>query len=113
MEGTNINGVDYTNHALKCRICFKLFSIDEHSIAISKVIARRFRDVTQTEVLLILFVFRASHNSSNLSIAAQDFRKLFAAHLRRLQLPIEGLLCLQEECDYFTERTLSNVQPIA
>lgn len=62
MDGTNINGIDYTNHALKCRICFKIFSIDEHKIEISKVIAKKFRDVTQTEVVLVLFIFRASYN---------------------------------------------------
>lgn len=50
MEGIKIDKIDYTDHEKKCRICFKLFGNDEHRINISKLIEKKFQEVTQTEV---------------------------------------------------------------
>jgi hypothetical protein len=50
MEGIKVDGVDYTDHEKKCRICFKLFGSDEHQVEISKLIEKKFREVTQTDV---------------------------------------------------------------
>lgn len=62
MDGANFDDVDYTDHVHKCRICFRPFGIDEHQIGISKLIARKFREVTQTDVRIIgLFVFNLSN----------------------------------------------------
>lgn len=47
MEGTRVN---YLHHESKCRICFKTFGDDEHRVVISKLIEKKFREVTQTIV---------------------------------------------------------------
>lgn len=50
MDGTNFDNINYDDQVHKCRICFKPFGINEHQITISKIISRKFRDLTQTEV---------------------------------------------------------------
>lgn len=50
MEGINVDEIDYSNHESKCRICFKSFGADEHEIAVSKLIEKKFREITQTIV---------------------------------------------------------------
>lgn len=50
MEGVKAEETDYTDHDRKCRICFKAFGDDEHRVEISKLIEKKFRELTQTIV---------------------------------------------------------------
>lgn len=50
MKGIKFENIDYNNHENKCRICFKLFGVDEHRVEISKIIEKKFREITQTNV---------------------------------------------------------------
>lgn len=44
MESIQIARLDFNNHIKKCRICFKSFSIDEHRVAITNVIEKKFME---------------------------------------------------------------------
>lgn len=50
MENLKVPEIDFASHNDKCRICFKLWSPNEHRIQISKGIERKFLDFTQIEV---------------------------------------------------------------
>lgn len=50
MENIKVVEIDFTNHIHKCRICFKSFCLEEHRIQISKVIQKKFKEITQNEV---------------------------------------------------------------
>lgn len=50
MEGVKIEDIDYNNHEIKCRICFKIFGEDEHRVEISSLLQKKFYEVTQTNV---------------------------------------------------------------
>lgn len=50
MEGVYVDDIDYSEHQQKCRICFKPFGAGEHRIEISKLVERRFKEITQMDV---------------------------------------------------------------
>jgi hypothetical protein len=54
MEGVKVHEIDFSEHINKCRICFKIFSIEEHQIEVTKAIERKFSEITQTSVSMKL-----------------------------------------------------------
>lgn len=56
MEGVKMEEINYTDHDRKCRICFKAFGADEHRVEVSKLIEKKFRELTQTIVNLFLYL---------------------------------------------------------
>lgn len=50
MEGIKVDDIDYKDHERKCRICFKWFGVDEHRVEITKLVEKKFRDITQLDV---------------------------------------------------------------
>lgn len=50
MERVKVEDIDFTDHEVKCRLCFKVFSENEHRVEISKVIEKKFKEITQTKV---------------------------------------------------------------
>lgn len=49
----NLEFMTYDNHIEtlnKCRCCFKLFEDDENQLKITKMIVKRFMEITQIEV---------------------------------------------------------------
>ena len=50
MEGIKIDKIDYAEHNLKCRMCFKSFNAGEHQVEITRTLELKFLDVTQTNV---------------------------------------------------------------
>lgn len=54
-RGNERTAIDYSDHRQKCRICFESF-LDGRRIRITKVVEKRFSEVTQTDVSSILMV---------------------------------------------------------
>lgn len=49
MEGIK-EDVNYSDHESKCRICFKAFGSDERQVVVTKVVVRRFQEITEKKV---------------------------------------------------------------
>lgn len=56
MDSVKLAEIDYTDHERKCRICFKQFCDEEHRVYISKLIEKKFREVTRSIVNKTIWV---------------------------------------------------------
>lgn len=73
MEGIKIDCVDYSDHQNKCRICFKPFGVEEHRVDITRLVERKFREITQTDVnKLIMNLLNVTNRSVLLQLKSSD-----------------------------------------
>ena len=87
MEEVNIDKIDYRNHKLKCRICFKSFNAGEYQVEITRTLELKFLDVTQTNVNKSRkFHFKNWIQYSRL-ILAKNIERILKQTLWNLQLP--------------------------
>ena len=84
MERIRTSEINYSNHEDKCRICIKPFGADDHHIAITKSVEKRFHDLTQQNVnKKVNFFFKIDWitlfvSSWSLPMITQDESVLFA-----------------------------------
>lgn len=76
MDSVKIGEIDYTNHEGKCRICFKSFGNDEHRVEISKLIEKKFREVTSTIVNKTKKFFSSTEFTSTSFVSASTVRRV-------------------------------------
>lgn len=81
MEGIKVEDIDYTNHEIKCRICFKSFGIAEHRVEISKLIEKKFYDVTQTKVNNISEIIIGKNNFQAFSLLQLKLSEKYSSEI--------------------------------